>query len=53
MRIRQYFDKIKDIENPPEPRDKKLDVQASIRFIKANTVSDSGHFSTSQLHLLT
>ncbi|KAI2634901.1 Sas10/Utp3/C1D family-domain-containing protein, partial [Hypomontagnella submonticulosa] len=35
-RVRQYFDKIKNIENPPQKPEKTLNKEAAIRFIKAD-----------------
>ncbi|KXJ93772.1 Sas10/Utp3/C1D family-domain-containing protein [Microdochium bolleyi] len=40
-RIRQYFEKIKNIENPPQKPDVKLDKQAAIRFIRADLADNS------------
>jgi len=37
-RVRQYFEKIKKIETPPEPREKSLNTTAAIRFLKADLV---------------
>lgn len=39
-RTKQYFDKIKKAETPPEPRPEGagVDTQAAIRFIKADLV---------------
>jgi len=38
VRVRQYFEKIKKIETPPEPRPTSLDTTAAIRFLKADLV---------------
>lgn len=35
-RVRQYFEKIKNIENPPPKPDQSLNKEAAIRFIKAD-----------------
>ncbi|ETS84241.1 hypothetical protein PFICI_02266 [Pestalotiopsis fici W106-1] len=35
-RIRQYFEKIKNIENPPPKPDQSLNKEAAIRFIRAD-----------------
>ncbi|KAF7541850.1 hypothetical protein G7054_g360 [Neopestalotiopsis clavispora] len=35
-RIRQYFDKIKNIENPPPKPEQSLNKEAAIRFIRAD-----------------
>lgn len=40
-RIRQYFEKIKNIENPPPKPEQKLDKQAAIRFIRADLADNS------------
>ncbi|KAH7037122.1 Sas10/Utp3/C1D family-domain-containing protein [Microdochium trichocladiopsis] len=40
-RVRQYFEKIKNIENPPQKPDMKLDKQAAIRFIRADLADNS------------
>jgi len=37
-RVRQYFEKIKKIETPPEPRESSLNTTAAIRFLKADLV---------------
>ncbi|KAJ9155645.1 hypothetical protein NKR23_g1838 [Pleurostoma richardsiae] len=36
IRVRQYFDKIKKIEEPAPERDTSLDKQAAIRFLKSD-----------------
>ncbi len=38
-RVRQYFDKIKKAEAPPEQRESTLNKSAAIRFLKADLVS--------------
>ncbi|KAI1106004.1 Sas10/Utp3/C1D family-domain-containing protein [Jackrogersella minutella] len=35
-RVRQYFDKIKNAENPPQKPEQTLNKEAAIRFIKAD-----------------
>lgn len=35
-RVRQYFEKIKNIENPPPKPDQSLNKEAAIRFIRAD-----------------
>ncbi|KAI1766776.1 Sas10/Utp3/C1D family-domain-containing protein [Hypoxylon sp. FL1150] len=35
-RVRQYFDKIKNAENPPQKPDQSLNKEAAIRFIRAD-----------------
>jgi exosome complex protein LRP1 len=38
-RIKQYFEKIQEIEKGPEERQTKLNTEASARFLKADLVS--------------
>lgn len=38
-RVRQYYEKIKKAEEPPEQRTQSVNTQAAIRFIKADLVS--------------
>lgn len=38
-RVRQYYEKIKKAEEPPEQRTQGVNTQAAIRFIKADLVS--------------
>ncbi|KAI0173633.1 Sas10/Utp3/C1D family-domain-containing protein [Hypoxylon sp. FL1284] len=35
-RVRQYFDKIKNIENPPQKPEQSLNKEAAIRFIRSD-----------------
>lgn len=42
-RVRQYFQKIKKLEEPPAERTQAVDTQAAIRFIKADLVSHITH----------
>lgn len=39
-RVRQYYEKIKKAEEPPEKRTQGVNTQAAIRFIKADLVSE-------------
>ncbi|KAK0628665.1 Sas10/Utp3/C1D family-domain-containing protein [Bombardia bombarda] len=38
-RVKQYFDKINDLENPPPPRETTLNTTAAIRFVRSDLVS--------------
>ncbi len=40
-RVRQYFLKIKNLENPPEPRENSVNKEAAIRFLKADLVGST------------
>ncbi|KAI2604764.1 Sas10/Utp3/C1D family-domain-containing protein [Hypoxylon fragiforme] len=40
-RVRQYFEKIKNIENPPQKPEKTLNKEAAIRFIRADLAENN------------
>ncbi|GAP82361.2 putative exosome-associated family protein [Rosellinia necatrix] len=44
-RVRQYFDKIKDIENPPRKPTQSLNKEAAIRFIRSD-LADNKEINT-------
>ncbi|KAK0656470.1 Sas10/Utp3/C1D family-domain-containing protein [Cercophora newfieldiana] len=39
-RVRQYFDKIQKIENPPAERENKLNTEVAARFIRSDLADD-------------
>ncbi|KAK3330929.1 Sas10/Utp3/C1D family-domain-containing protein [Apodospora peruviana] len=41
-RVRQYFDKIKKIETPAPEREKTLNTEAAIRFVRADLADNRG-----------
>ncbi|KAL7620968.1 hypothetical protein AAE478_008279 [Parahypoxylon ruwenzoriense] len=44
-RVRQYFDKIKNIENPPQKPEQTLNKEAAIRFIRSD-LADNKEINT-------
>lgn len=42
-RVKQYFEKIKNIGNPPPKPEKSLDTEAAIRFVRSDLVSRAIH----------
>ncbi|KAL1876286.1 hypothetical protein Daus18300_002914 [Diaporthe australafricana] len=45
-RVRQYYEKIKKAETPPEQRTQSVNTQAAIRFIKADLAGDNKEVDT-------
>ncbi|ROW10369.1 hypothetical protein VMCG_02125 [Cytospora schulzeri] len=45
-RVRQYYEKIKKAEEPPEQRTQGVNTQAAIRFIKADLAGDNKEVDT-------
>ncbi|KAJ0123184.1 exosome-associated family protein [Diaporthe amygdali] len=45
-RVRQYYEKIKKAEEPPEQRTQSVNTQAAIRFIKADLAGDNKDVDT-------
>ncbi|KAK7718706.1 hypothetical protein SLS64_002666 [Diaporthe eres] len=45
-RVRQYYEKIKKAEEPPEQRTQSVNTQAAIRFIKADLAGDNKEVDT-------
>lgn len=45
-RVRQYYEKIKKAEDPPEQRTQGVNTQAAIRFIKADLAGDNKEVDT-------
>ncbi|KAI1478256.1 C1D-domain-containing protein [Daldinia eschscholtzii] len=48
-RVRQYFDKIKNIETPPEKPEQTLNKEAAIRFIKADLAENNNKVVNTKL----
>ena len=40
-RVKQYFEKIQKIENPPAKPENTLNTEAAIRFVRSNLVSEA------------
>ncbi|KAI2782284.1 Sas10/Utp3/C1D family-domain-containing protein [Daldinia loculata] len=48
-RVRQYFDKIKNIETPPEKPEQTLNKEAAIRFIRADLAENNNKVVNTKL----
>ncbi|OTA98436.1 hypothetical protein M426DRAFT_325974 [Hypoxylon sp. CI-4A] len=48
-RVRQYFEKIKNAENPPEKPEQSLNKEAAIRFIKADLAENNNKIVNAKL----
>ncbi|KAI0119866.1 Sas10/Utp3/C1D family-domain-containing protein [Daldinia grandis] len=48
-RVRQYFDKIKNIENPPGKPEQTLNKEAAIRFIRADLAENNNKVVNTKL----
>ncbi|KAI2472320.1 Sas10/Utp3/C1D family-domain-containing protein [Annulohypoxylon bovei var. microspora] len=48
-RVRQYFDKIKNAENPPQKPEHTLNKEAAIRFIKADLAENKNQLVNTKL----
>ncbi|KAI1803481.1 Sas10/Utp3/C1D family-domain-containing protein [Daldinia bambusicola] len=49
IRVRQYFEKIKNIETPPEKPEQTLNKEAAIRFIKADLAENNNKVVNTKL----
>ncbi|KAI1392563.1 Sas10/Utp3/C1D family-domain-containing protein [Hypoxylon trugodes] len=48
-RVRQYFDKIKNAENPPQKPEQSLNKEAAIRFIRADLAENNNKVVNTKL----